>query len=173
MSVPYRGKIGQLPKGIREEVNRRMENGEPWAAVAAWLNGLPEVQAVMAAQFGGRPVAAHNVSQWRRHGYKEWLWRREAESRALDVARLPEVSGVGEGPAPLMDLLANWSAAHYLAAVRGLVQQEADGQPMDGRARLKMLRNLCRDAVALQRGQHRSARLKQTSIEALKREADQ
>ena len=52
-----RGKIGRLPKGIQEEVNRRLEHGARGAELAAWLNGLSAVRAVLVAQFDGAPVS--------------------------------------------------------------------------------------------------------------------
>jgi hypothetical protein len=36
------GKIARLPQEIREQVNRRLEDGEPGKQIAEWLNGLPE-----------------------------------------------------------------------------------------------------------------------------------
>jgi hypothetical protein len=35
---------------IQEQVNRRLENGEKARTLIAWLNALPEVQAMLAAE---------------------------------------------------------------------------------------------------------------------------
>ena len=51
------GKIGRLPRVIREQVNRRLQNDEPAASLLEWLNSLPEVKAALAAEFGGCPVS--------------------------------------------------------------------------------------------------------------------
>ena len=150
MNATPKGKIGRLPKGLQEQVNRQLENGEPGAAVAAWLNGLPEVQAVMAAQFNGQPVAAHNVSQWRRHGHRNWLWQREAMAMAAESGRLQV-----PGTPPLTDQMAKWVGVHYLMAVRKLTEMQREGKPD-----LKLLRQFCRDVVALRRGELGEARLK-------------
>jgi hypothetical protein len=150
MNATPKGKIGRLPKVLQEQVNRRMEDGEPGAAVAAWLNGLAEVQAIMKAQFHGQPVAAHNVSQWRRHGFQKWLQRREAQAVAGEIAELRGVEA-----AALMEQMAEWVSVRYLMTVRELVAREADGE-----GRLKVLREFCRDVVALRRGEHASGRLK-------------
>ena len=50
------GKIGRIPKCTRDELGRRIEDGEPGVAIAEWLHGLPGVQKVLLEQFGGRPI---------------------------------------------------------------------------------------------------------------------
>lgn len=35
------GKIAWLPRTIREQLNRRLEDGEPGSDLVAWLNALP------------------------------------------------------------------------------------------------------------------------------------
>ena len=66
-----RGKIARLPQSIREQVNRRLENGVEGKQIVEWLNGLPKVKAVMAAQFDGQPVNETNLSNWPRGGYHQ------------------------------------------------------------------------------------------------------
>jgi hypothetical protein len=83
MNLTHNGKIGRLPKTIREQLNRRLENGEKGPPLVAWLNSLPEVQALLAAEFDGKPIRQQNLSDWRKHGYAKWLRQREA----LDLAR--------------------------------------------------------------------------------------
>src|SRR5215469_11681659 len=85
----HKGKIGRLPKTLRDEVNRRLENGQKGPALAAWLNGLPEVQALLAEEFNGQPISKQNLSQWRQHGYYHWQLRREAEAMAEEIGELP------------------------------------------------------------------------------------
>ncbi|MGA3268466.1 MAG: hypothetical protein ABSE16_16780 [Verrucomicrobiota bacterium] len=53
MNLTRNGKIGRLPKTILEQLNRRLENGEIGRPLVAWLNSLPEVQALLAAEFEG------------------------------------------------------------------------------------------------------------------------
>jgi len=45
MSTTRIGKIGRLPRQVREELNRRLLEGEPGITLVDWLNGLPAVQA--------------------------------------------------------------------------------------------------------------------------------
>jgi hypothetical protein len=42
--------------------------------LVSWLNSLPEVQTVLAAEFaGGKPIREQNLSQWRKRGFKQWF----------------------------------------------------------------------------------------------------
>jgi hypothetical protein len=66
------GKIARLPESIRHELNQRLLDGERGVTLVAWLNGLPQVQAVMREAFEGRPVTEDNLSQWRNGGYLAW-----------------------------------------------------------------------------------------------------
>jgi len=67
------GKIARLPRELREQINRRLVNNEPGNQLVAWLNGLPEVQAVLAEHFGGREINEDNLSEWKQHGHQDWL----------------------------------------------------------------------------------------------------
>jgi hypothetical protein len=66
MNMNRNGKIGRLPKTIREELNQRLEQGGQGSELLSWLNSQPEVQGMMATFFGGRPVSKQSLSQWRR-----------------------------------------------------------------------------------------------------------
>src|SRR5580658_951731 len=66
------GKIARLPVAIRQELNRRLLNGEPARQLVVWLNGLPEVQAMLAAHFQGQPIGEMNLSRWKNGGYLAW-----------------------------------------------------------------------------------------------------
>jgi hypothetical protein len=165
MNITANGKIGRLPGAIRDQLNRRLQNGENGRRLVDWLNSLPEVQKVMAAEFEGKPVREQNLSEWRNNGYKKWLLQQEA----LDMAR-QLASDVGElqpsGAPPLADQMAVWLTARYLVAVQKLAEKSQDGE-LD----LKVLRELCHDVVALRRGEHSGARLKMEQ-ERLERERE-
>ena len=45
------GKIARLPRDIREELNRRLQDGELGGPLLAWLNALPEVTQALAKDF--------------------------------------------------------------------------------------------------------------------------
>jgi hypothetical protein len=83
------GKIARLPQTLREQLNRRLQDGEPGKRLVDWLNALPEVQVVMASEFGSQPVSKQNLSEWKTGGYAEW----EAQQQACGVVqRLVEQS---------------------------------------------------------------------------------
>jgi hypothetical protein len=69
----HTGKIGHLPYEIRCQLGRGIHNGIPGVRLVAWLNSLPEVQAVLQEDFGGRPINQQNFSKWKIHGYPDWL----------------------------------------------------------------------------------------------------
>jgi hypothetical protein len=71
------GKIARLPKLLREKLNRRLENNEPYAGIFSWLNGYVRVKKILAAQFDGVPISEQNLSEWRSHGYERWLKKQE------------------------------------------------------------------------------------------------
>jgi len=79
------GKIARLPRDIREELNRRLQDGEPGKQLLDWLNALPKIKAILAAQFGGRPINKQNLSEWRWGGYLDW---EAAEEHRLRLDRL-------------------------------------------------------------------------------------
>jgi len=80
------GKIAALPRDVREELCRRMENGKTGAEILPWLNELPEVKAVLADRFNAVPVSDANLSNWRDSGYFEWIKRGERTQRIRDLA---------------------------------------------------------------------------------------
>jgi hypothetical protein len=81
------GKIARLPQVIREQLNRRLDDGEPGEGLLEWLNTLPAVQAVLAAEFGGSRINAQNLSNWRKGGYQHWQKQQE---RRANVRQLTE-----------------------------------------------------------------------------------
>jgi hypothetical protein len=74
------GKIARLPLAVREELNRRLENGEPGVRLIEWLNGLPEVNAVLKEYFEGQPISDANLTQWKNGGFLDWQARVKTES---------------------------------------------------------------------------------------------
>ena len=68
MNLTRNGKIARLPRSVRQELNRRLEDGEQGNKLVAWLNGLPEVHAIVAAEFGGKSIREQNLSEWKKGG---------------------------------------------------------------------------------------------------------
>ena len=137
---------------MREELNRRLEDGEPGNKLVAWLNSLPEVQAVMASEFQGGAVREQSLSEWRKGGYRDW----QAQQEALEVAaRLRESAKdwSADSGMPLTEALALWVAARYAVATGKVADAE-------GRIDWKLLRELCGDVVELRKGDHSAERLR-------------
>jgi hypothetical protein len=101
------GKIASLPAAVREELNRRLADGQTGPAVLAWLNQIPEVQAVLALRFHGRPIIKQNLTAWRRQELPRWLDRRDGIALVADfsnkAARLARAGSatIAEGAAAL------------------------------------------------------------------------
>jgi hypothetical protein len=117
------GKIARLPLPIREQLNARLHHGEVGQELVAWLNSLPEVQALLAAHFDRRPINEPNLTEWKQGGYEDWL--AQLNTRAW-IHRLIEDS------AAFQQDLDNCSVTDLLAAplavtLGRLVQQQAAG----------------------------------------------
>ena len=152
MSKTRIGKIARLPRTVRDELNRRLHDGERGDRLVAWLNAQPAVQAVLAAEFDGRAVNAQNLSDWKSGGHRDW----RAQQEALELAeRLGEDAAEwnGEGRPPLTDTLALWLAARYAVATRRVAETE-------GAEGWRLLRELCGDVVEIRRGDHSAQRLR-------------
>lgn len=94
-----RGKIASLPASIREELCRRLHDGQRGPQLLPWLNGLPEVLAVLDEQFGEEPITANNLSDWRKGGYQDFLKkldRLERTKQLADYCRKVGDAGAGE-----------------------------------------------------------------------------
>ena len=86
-----RSKIARLTERTREELNRRLLDGQQGPEILPWLNSLPEAAAVIAAMpsAGGKKVGAfddNNLSDWRLGGYQDWLRRREQLAEMREMA---------------------------------------------------------------------------------------
>lgn len=88
------GKIARLPASIRDEVCRRLHDGQSASQIIPWLHGMPEVLRVLDTHFGEEPISPQNLSEWRGGGYQDWLGRREKvenlkslSSFAFDLAK--------------------------------------------------------------------------------------
>jgi len=143
------GKIARLSREVREQLNRRLDDGEPGVALVDWLNSVPEVQAVLAAEFQSRSISEQNLSEWKAGGFCDW----QSQQEALEMVR--QLAGDADElrqatPDLLTDKLALWLAARYVVALKSV-----EGEPD-----WKRLRELCNDLVALRKGDHRQERLK-------------
>src|SRR6266404_6582034 len=79
----HTGKIARLPKAIREQLNRRIEDGEKGKTLVQWLNTLPEIQKIITDQFSGHPIREQNLSEWKKGGYIDWLHHQDFREQVL------------------------------------------------------------------------------------------
>jgi hypothetical protein len=140
------GKIARLPLDTREELNRRLANGELGGSLLRWLNALPAVRDMLEYCFGGAAITKQNLSEWRKGGFREWKMRLEffsdPEKVAAQAQEIREVSGD-----KLTHNLATVLAGQYAVVMRrwfAYPTQEVE-------ARLRVLHSLCVDIVALRR----------------------
>jgi hypothetical protein len=146
------GKIARLSKAILDQLNHRLDNNEPSEALLVWLNGLLEVQQIVATQFEDVPISKHNLSQWRTGGFREWQIREEALKLVPDIISDADELQPKDGET-LADKLGPWLAVRYYMTAKDMLNDE-------GVDKFKVLRALCGDLSALRRADHRAAQLK-------------
>ena len=148
------GKIARLPRSIRDELNRRLENGAQGKQLIVWLNQNPEVQAVLAAEFAGRPLNAQNLTEWKQGGFREWQQQQEelelARELAAHAGMLATVS-----KAPLSDVVTPLLLMKQLLLVPHLNAINKE----DPESR-RLLHTVSRDLQDMRRGDHSAERIK-------------
>ena len=149
------GKIARLPREIREQLNRRLQDGEMGNRLVEWLNSMPETKKVLAADFGGRDISVQNLTEWKQGGYQDWLARQELLASAGDVATdAKELAKVSNGS--LANHLAIVLSARYAALVSGWNGE----MNIEFRREVRALHMLCQDIVELRRGDHNEGQLR-------------
>ena len=155
------GKIARLPRELREQLNQRLEDGEPGKRLVAWLNELPAVRALLAAEFGGAAIKEQNLTNWKQGGFRDWRMEQQAEAFAQSAAAGGRLTGQQDGaerqlqPTPVTaEQLVTSLTIRYLMVVREWMQS-----PMPVERRWRQLRVMQQDVLKLQRGEHREQRL--------------
>jgi len=117
MSRPRRGKIAQLPLELRNELCRRLLDGQQSPELLPWLNGYPIVKALLDAKFGGAQINDQNLTEWRQGGFIDW----QADQERLDQIR--EISNFASQAAQsgtnIADGAAAVAAGRLIAAIDG------------------------------------------------------
>ena len=148
------GKIARLPKGIREELNRRLRDGKFGPALLKWLNEQRECQDVLDKEFDGRSITKQNLSEWRQGGYEDWLRNEEARQR---VQALMEKAGDLENEAggmAIADRLGTLLAAELAVEME---QLESIQDPKERWARRK---DIAQELYRLRREDHHARKLR-------------
>src|SRR5689334_74582 len=78
-------KIAHCPPRIREQLNHRLDQCHSGKTILKWLNSLPEVQAIVAEKFEGKPVNKQNLSDWKNSGFRNWQLLRSALNFAQET----------------------------------------------------------------------------------------
>jgi len=141
-----KGKIARLPLALRTELNQRLAANEDGAALLAWLNAAPDVQAVLARDFAGEPITKQNLYEWRNGGFVEAQTRQELLAQAASLT-----ADAAEFDAPACgNLIGNLVA---LLAVRyaSLLARWDRGDNEALRVQLRVLHTFTRDLAALHR----------------------
>jgi hypothetical protein len=146
------GKIARLPLAIRQQLNQRLQNGERGKDLVQWLNSLPEVQAVLVAQFQGQPIVAQNLSRWKLGGYEVW----EEEQTTLQ-----NVTTVFEQATSLQDLAKDGLNERMTLVLSAKMATEIMrlSSEKDGEKRSKIWRELIGCQVLLRRGNLQGERI--------------
>jgi hypothetical protein len=148
------GKIARLPRAIRDELNRRLDNGEPGAQLVNWLNTSPEVREVLRRDFDGRPVNEVNLTDWRTGGFLDWQAQSEA-SALIEQLKSNNEEFAGLHPGELADSLTTAIVAQYAAAV----YRSNIGTAEEPSARVRRLGKSLRDLDRLRRREQARERI--------------
>jgi hypothetical protein len=149
------GKIARLPRSIRDELNRRLDDGEPGAPILEWLNSHAEVRPVLEECFDGRPINEPNLTHWRQGGFREWKHARESCEWAHTLSDDEGQPGDESRAGPLSDRVSTIAtvALGKLLCHPGMVSVSSNGERREFHAVLKALSRLRRE-------DHTAARLR-------------
>src|SRR5579871_5420064 len=154
------GKIARLPVAIREELNRRIENGEQGVRLVEWLNTLPEVKAVVQTDFEGVAITEMNLSYWKNGGFLDWQAQQRAEAvieRWVESPMSNAQSPKSEKTTAMVGALTNALMAHYAAAL-----EDSNAMPEeDPKARVERLGRSLKDMSRLRRDELAGERLRE------------
>jgi len=138
------GKIARLPRNIRETLNTRLDNGEPFDDILLWLNSLSEVRFILASHFEDRPVSQQNLTAWKAGGFRDW---QRAQHLSDGVDRLLETAGDLDSTVDQRQLVN--SLATILAAELAFVTREFLNSTSDPAIRLRFLGDAIRQLSIL------------------------
>ena len=147
------GKIARLPKHIRDQLNQRLDNGEPGVRLLKWLNTLPEVEQVLDREFEGHPIEDANLTNWKQGGFLDWQAQQQMFSGAHDLTDdAKELSKLSDRLPQAVDTVV---MARYAAALKN-----ANGPMTDElRALWQQLNNSLRSVIYLRRCEHSRQRV--------------
>jgi hypothetical protein len=153
MGNTHVGKIGRLPKSIRDDLGRRIEDGEPGKESVKWLNGEPRVQEILKEQFGGRAVTEQNLSEWKQGGHPEWLRHQKAcEKLRWLTERAEGLEDAADGM-EISDRLGSVLAAELASLAEKLLEENTDSKE-----RWRLMQEFLRELRHLRHEDHNGQR---------------
>jgi hypothetical protein len=145
------GKIARLPFHIRNEINKRLSDGEPGVKLVKWAN--EEVQFFMHNKVEGRRIriTEQNLSEWRQGGYQDWLRHEEARQFLVDLSeRAGEMDEAADGKS-ICDRFGALLAVDMARLAQKFLEQETDDEK-----RWTRLKEISRELSRLRRDEHRA-----------------
>jgi hypothetical protein len=149
------GKIARIPRKFREQLNRRLDNGEQGVILVDWLNRQPEVIRVLNEHFDGRVINEQNLTEWKQGGYLEW--QRHQDTCEWVRARSSEADQIAEeaGIMPLSDQLSSMVSVTLGKMIRNL----SEGSMADAASRQEFVQ-LLKELARLRREDREAARMR-------------
>ena len=146
-------KIARLPKDIRLQLNRRLQNGQPAHQLVHWLNAQKPVKSVLKDQFGGRPISEQNLSDWKTSGYLDWEHHEEAKELVQQLQENADGLHAVADDIALEASLATVLMAELIKLAKTLLKPADDPQ-----ARWRQLCHVNRELSRLSRDKARNSR---------------
>jgi hypothetical protein len=145
------GKIARLPLHIRNELNKRLSDGDSGVKLVRWLN--EEVSFFLHNDFESRRlrITGQNLSEWRQGGYQDWLRHMEARQFIQDLAeRAGELDQAADGKG-ISDRFGALLAVDLARLAQKFLEQEADPEK-----RWERLKEISKELSRLRRDEHRA-----------------
>ena len=165
MSTTRVGKIGRLPKHIRDDLGRRIEDGELGKELVKWLNRLPEVKRVLKEYFGGRPITEQNLSEWKQGGHQDWLRHQESRRFVQHLhEKAKELKVYYEDDEWFTEVDTSEDLAVVLAAELARLTEALLKTTDDPQERMRWVLKALRELNHTRRHNHRAARLQRDQL---------
>ena len=173
----HNGKIGRLPRQVRDELNHRLDDGEPGGRILEWLNALAAVQTLLPAEFGGVQINAQNLSNWRKGGHQHWLKQQERRNLVRELTENAEELATDAGGVEIGNHLSAVLVAELAASARGALAALTDPAErcvrmqefLNTLARVRRQDNLA-GRLAIERERRARARVKEKEKDDYRRE---
>jgi hypothetical protein len=149
-----KGKIARLPRLIRNELNRRLDDGEEGPSLLEWLNAHPDVVRSL-ARHQAQPITKQNLSEWHQGGYQDWLHEQSTHAWLRDLADQSKNIRDELGFVSFAD----WLAAPLAVALGQCLERQASA-PSDDPESTKQLLALARGLSHLRHSDHEQQRVR-------------